>query len=145
MSEKVNSEVGSRKEKQDETFVEHAHPSMFDDEKAVRSQGDYSGAVAKTDPREIQLVRKLDMRMMPIVWAMYFLNYVGSRAPCQLFRLLILKHRSIAMLLRVHVLMDWKTISDSRDHSTIPASPFCSLGMSTSACAKRQLTNDSDT
>lgn len=86
MSEKVNRGVPSQeKEKQDEAFVEHAHSGMFDDEKAVRSQGDYSGAVAKTDPREIQLVRKLDMRMMPIVWAMYFLNYVGSPALCQFF------------------------------------------------------------
>ncbi|KAL4940620.1 hypothetical protein BDV06DRAFT_230211 [Aspergillus oleicola] len=67
-------------EKHDESFVEHARSSMFDDEKGARDQGDYSGAVAKTDPREIKLVRKLDMRMMPIVWAMYFLNYVDRNA-----------------------------------------------------------------
>lgn len=63
-------------EKHTESFVEHA-PSAIDDEKASRARGDYSGAVTKTDPREIKLVRKLDMRVMPIVWAMYFLNYVG--------------------------------------------------------------------
>lgn len=35
--------------------------------------GDYSGAVAKTDPEEMKLVRKLDVRIMTILWAMYFL------------------------------------------------------------------------
>lgn len=43
----------------------------------AKDQGDYSGATAKTDPVEIRLVRKLDMRIMPILWAMYFLNYVS--------------------------------------------------------------------
>jgi hypothetical protein len=36
-------------------------------------KGDYSGAVAKTDEVEIKLVRKLDRRIMPTLWAMYFL------------------------------------------------------------------------
>ncbi|KAL4992197.1 major facilitator superfamily domain-containing protein [Aspergillus falconensis] len=82
MSEKkvtrpVDSEVP---EKHTDSFVEHAQPSAFDDEKASGPQADYSGAVTKTDPREIKLVRKLDMRVMPIVWAMYFLNYVDRNA-----------------------------------------------------------------
>lgn len=47
--------------------------SIHADEKV---QGDYSGATAKVDPVEIKLVRKLDFRIMPILWAMYFLNYV---------------------------------------------------------------------
>lgn len=37
------------------------------------SKGDYSGAVAKTDSVEIKLVRKLDFRIMPTLWGMYFL------------------------------------------------------------------------
>ena len=37
------------------------------------NHGDYSGAVAKTDPKEIALVRKLDMRIMPALFCMYFL------------------------------------------------------------------------
>lgn len=41
-----------------------------------QSGGDYSGAVAKSDPAEISLVRKLDYRIMPTLWSMYFLNYV---------------------------------------------------------------------
>ena len=35
--------------------------------------GDYSGAVAKTDPAEIALVRKLDFRIMPALFCLYFL------------------------------------------------------------------------
>lgn len=35
--------------------------------------GDYSGAVAKSDPKEIALVRKLDRRIMPALFCMYFL------------------------------------------------------------------------
>jgi hypothetical protein len=34
---------------------------------------DYTGAVAKTDPAEIALVRKLDYRIMPALFCMYFL------------------------------------------------------------------------
>ncbi|PYH83747.1 putative pantothenate transporter [Aspergillus uvarum CBS 121591] len=42
--------------------------------------GDYSGATAKTDEVEIRLVRKLDLRIMPILWMMYFLNYLDRNA-----------------------------------------------------------------
>ena len=38
-----------------------------------QENGDYSGAVAKTDQDEINLVRKMDFRIMPTLWAMYFL------------------------------------------------------------------------
>jgi hypothetical protein len=34
---------------------------------------DYTGAVGKTDPAEIALVRKLDYRIMPSLFCMYFL------------------------------------------------------------------------
>ena len=36
---------------------------VFDEKQLVQGR-DYAGAVAKTDPREIKLVRKLDMRIM---------------------------------------------------------------------------------
>jgi hypothetical protein len=39
---------------------------------------DYTGAVAKTDPAEIALVRKLDYRIMPALFCMYFL-YVSTQ------------------------------------------------------------------
>ncbi|EAT90622.2 hypothetical protein SNOG_02410 [Parastagonospora nodorum SN15] len=41
---------------------------------------DYSGAVAKTDPAEIALVRKLDFRIMPALFCMYFLNKLDQNA-----------------------------------------------------------------
>ncbi|KAI1845045.1 hypothetical protein JX266_008838 [Neoarthrinium moseri] len=41
---------------------------------------DYSGAKKKTDPKEIALVKKLDYRIMPSLWAMYFMNYLDRNA-----------------------------------------------------------------
>lgn len=38
---------------------------------------DKFGAAAKTSPDEIALVKKLDRHMMPILWLMYFLNFLG--------------------------------------------------------------------
>lgn len=40
---------------------------------------DYAGASAKTDPAEIALVRKLDYRILPTLFVMYFLNYVDRK------------------------------------------------------------------
>lgn len=55
-------------EKENAMQIESAFP---DDENT--KQGDYSGAVAKTDKAEIALVRKLDLRIMPALFVMYFL------------------------------------------------------------------------
>ena len=41
---------------------------------------DYAGGSAKTNPLEIALVRKLDVRIMPTLWAMYFMNYLDRNA-----------------------------------------------------------------
>ncbi|KAI6785328.1 MFS transporter [Emericellopsis cladophorae] len=41
---------------------------------------DYSGAHEKTDPKEIRLVRKLDRWIMPMLWSMYWLNYLDRNA-----------------------------------------------------------------
>ncbi|KAF2768361.1 MFS general substrate transporter [Teratosphaeria nubilosa] len=41
---------------------------------------DYAGAHDKIDPKEIALVRKLDLFLMPILWIMYFLNYLDRNA-----------------------------------------------------------------
>ncbi|KAJ4986961.1 vitamin H transporter [Stagonosporopsis vannaccii] len=41
---------------------------------------DYSGASAKTNPEEIALVRKLDYRIMPALFCMYFLNKLDQNA-----------------------------------------------------------------
>lgn len=60
-------------------FVEQVESHTFRDLKDVEKNpgADYSGAVAKSDPKEIALVKKLDRRIMPILWAMYFMNYVS--------------------------------------------------------------------
>ncbi|RSL90121.1 hypothetical protein CDV31_015751 [Fusarium ambrosium] len=41
---------------------------------------DKFGSHAKTDPKEIALVKKLDMYLMPILWIMYFLNFLDRNA-----------------------------------------------------------------
>ncbi|KAK4496906.1 hypothetical protein PRZ48_011355 [Zasmidium cellare] len=41
---------------------------------------DYSGAHKKTDPKEIRLVKKLDIWIMPMLWGMYWLNYLDRNA-----------------------------------------------------------------
>ncbi|PVH95490.1 MFS general substrate transporter [Periconia macrospinosa] len=41
---------------------------------------DYSGAHEKTDPAEIALVKKLDRWIMPMLWSMYWLNYLDRNA-----------------------------------------------------------------
>jgi hypothetical protein len=90
-----------------DTQIEHASSLKLGDE-----NGDYSGATAKTDAREIALVRKLDMRIMPIMWAMYFLNYVGDKNGFALTELHSdIKVRLIAMQLPTHVSMASRRIS----------------------------------
>lgn len=56
----------STAEKPSDIHIEESDPKL-------ENGGDYSGAVAKTDPKEIALVKKLDIRIMGILWAMYFL------------------------------------------------------------------------
>ncbi|KAK5949530.1 hypothetical protein OHC33_009336 [Knufia fluminis] len=53
------------------------------DSQTAETKGDYSGAVAKTDKVEIALVKKLDRRILPTLWAMYFLNYLDRNAIAQ--------------------------------------------------------------
>lgn len=55
--------------------------SITDDSNGA--QHDYAGAQAKSDPAEIRLVRKQDLRIMPVLWFMYFLNYVDRGALSQ--------------------------------------------------------------
>jgi len=61
--------------------IEDVAPSEKDlKAEATLDGADYSGAIAKTDPAEIALVRKLDMRVMPALFCMYFL-YVTRNPP----------------------------------------------------------------
>ncbi|KAF4993959.1 hypothetical protein FGRMN_6090 [Fusarium graminum] len=46
----------------------------------VMDKIDKFGAHAKTDPREIALVRKIDWYIMPILWFMYTFNYLDRNA-----------------------------------------------------------------
>ncbi|KAM0408680.1 hypothetical protein ACHAPD_011671 [Fusarium lateritium] len=56
------------------------HEKVLEQNEQNNRSGDYSGATSKTDPAEIALVRKLDRMIMPILWAMYFLNYLDRNA-----------------------------------------------------------------
>ncbi|KAK2016139.1 major facilitator superfamily transporter [Colletotrichum eremochloae] len=66
--------------------VKDAEPQIFEDENPEKpiprntSKVDYSGAQEKTDPKEIALVRKLDKWIMPMLWSMYWLNYLDRNA-----------------------------------------------------------------
>lgn len=73
----VNSKRVSIEPKPQDNFVEMSVTDPVEKGGVLRDpEADYSGAVKKTDPQEIRLVRKLDFRIMPTLWAMYFLNYV---------------------------------------------------------------------
>ncbi|OBT65087.1 hypothetical protein VE03_05197 [Pseudogymnoascus sp. 23342-1-I1] len=63
--------------------VEHAENNLdLADQKVLQNndQLDRFGSYAKVDPVEIALVRKLDIHMMPILWLMYFLNFLDRNA-----------------------------------------------------------------
>jgi hypothetical protein len=62
-------------------------PPDLKSEAITPAVGDYSGAVAKSDPVEIALVKKLDWRIMPTLWCMYFLNYVSTPQIISIFPL----------------------------------------------------------
>ncbi|KAM0326710.1 hypothetical protein ACHAQA_006583 [Verticillium albo-atrum] len=70
-----NAEV--QKSKQDDLLSPVQTEDILKSEPGTR---DYSGAREKTDPREIALVRKLDWWIMPILWLMYWLNYLDRNA-----------------------------------------------------------------
>ncbi|RSL93965.1 hypothetical protein CEP52_012927 [Fusarium oligoseptatum] len=57
-----------------------AHQEYSSEVLDKKTNGDYSGAAAKTDPEEIKLVKKLDLWIMPTLWFMYWLNYLDRNA-----------------------------------------------------------------
>ncbi|CRK22954.1 hypothetical protein BN1708_013559 [Verticillium longisporum] len=59
-----------------DNFVEASIMKGDPEDGLAREGADYSGAVKKTSPEEIALVRKLDWHIMPTLWSMYFLNYM---------------------------------------------------------------------
>ncbi|KZL78399.1 major facilitator superfamily transporter [Colletotrichum tofieldiae] len=76
----------ARNNNNDADKVKDAEPQIFEDENPEkpipRNTGkiDYSGAQEKTDPKEIALVKKLDRWIMPMLWSMYWLNYLDRNA-----------------------------------------------------------------
>ncbi|PVH86174.1 MFS general substrate transporter [Cadophora sp. DSE1049] len=66
----------------DDIGVKGPQQIEFAEEDLKKPQGkvDYSGAQEKTDPREIALVKKLDRWIMPMLWSMYWLNYLDRNA-----------------------------------------------------------------
>lgn len=95
------------------------------------ADADYSGAVKKTSKEEIALVRKLDWRIMPTLWAMYFLNYVSALRFASLLTTTLTRSvwRSwIATPSPKPGLMAWKTTWGSLAPSTTRVSRFSLLG-----------------
>lgn len=62
----------------DEKTIESFHKESQTEE--VKPQLDYAGSHAKFDPAEIKLVRKLDLYILPILWLMYWLNFLDRNA-----------------------------------------------------------------
>ncbi|KAL4954019.1 major facilitator superfamily domain-containing protein [Aspergillus filifer] len=58
----------------------HREDTIDQEKERQQNVTDYSGAHEKTDPAEIRLVRKLDIWIMPILWLMYWLNYLDRNA-----------------------------------------------------------------
>ncbi|KAJ3557840.1 hypothetical protein NPX13_g9846 [Xylaria arbuscula] len=59
--------------------LEHCDDNRDDLKKEI-GQPDRFGSYAKVDPKEIALVRKLDLYMLPALWLMYFLNFLDRNA-----------------------------------------------------------------
>jgi MFS family permease len=69
----------------DSTKDKRNDAEMFEDvgpEKPIPTAEKYDrfGAHEKTDPKEIALVKKLDRWIMPMLWSMYWLNYLDRNA-----------------------------------------------------------------
>lgn len=70
------------KEKNDISMLERAptRDTEFLKSVPIVDKVDQFGAHEKTDPREIALVKKLDRWIMPMLWSMYWLNYLDRNA-----------------------------------------------------------------
>jgi len=112
-------------------MCEHAEKGISLKEEGVMTGNlDYSGATAKSDPLEISLVKKLDYRIMPTLWAMYFLNYVSCirlshvhwqrRSDCSI--------SLTVMQSQVHDLTISRRTWGLSDRNITPVFLYCSLG-----------------
>ncbi|THU88574.1 MFS general substrate transporter [Dendrothele bispora CBS 962.96] len=64
------------------SVIEQIEKASVDDVPSDRDQYDGSG-LNRSNSAERKLVKKLDMRIMPSLWAMYFLNYLDRSAIAQ--------------------------------------------------------------
>ncbi|KAF2790438.1 MFS general substrate transporter [Melanomma pulvis-pyrius CBS 109.77] len=68
-------------EKRDQVLMlEHQETNDIVKPVPIIEKQDVFGSHEKTDPREIALVKKLDRRIMPMLWSMYWLNYLDRNA-----------------------------------------------------------------
>lgn len=89
--------MDSKRDSKGDLPLEHSASHIEVDEKQQHVQRDYSGAIVSVDPLEQRLVRKLDWRIMvsatlqlsdqselmdfqPVLWIMYWLNYLDRNA-----------------------------------------------------------------
>ncbi|KAL2209429.1 major facilitator superfamily transporter [Sarocladium strictum] len=63
--------------KQNDKTSEHA---VVKGSALIEGEFDRFGSYEKTDPKEIALVKKLDRWIMPMLWSMYWLNYLDRNA-----------------------------------------------------------------
>ncbi|EKG18707.1 Major facilitator superfamily domain general substrate transporter [Macrophomina phaseolina MS6] len=60
--------------------IEHIETTDADLVKPKMEKVDEFGAHSKTDPKEIAVVKKIDFYMLPILWLMYFMNFLDRNA-----------------------------------------------------------------
>ncbi|KAF4304818.1 putative mfs transporter protein [Botryosphaeria dothidea] len=60
--------------------IEHVETTDADLVKPKLEKVDEFGAHSKTDPKEIAIVKKIDWYMLPILWLMYFMNFLDRNA-----------------------------------------------------------------
>ncbi|KAF9894713.1 hypothetical protein FE257_006603 [Aspergillus nanangensis] len=56
------------------------HVELAEKPSGATPEYDKFGSFEKVDPKEIALVKKIDLYMMPILWLMYFLNFLDRNA-----------------------------------------------------------------
>ncbi|KAJ0276588.1 hypothetical protein COL26b_008692 [Colletotrichum chrysophilum] len=81
----TNVHTGRPDSPQDKVGVNQMEHVLTTDDPALMKQPaiekvDEFGAHTKTDPREIALVKKIDWYILPILWVMYFLNFLDRNA-----------------------------------------------------------------
>ncbi|OJI96304.1 hypothetical protein ASPVEDRAFT_48535 [Aspergillus versicolor CBS 583.65] len=59
---------------------DHSHDKPWANHQESPETADWTGSQKKSDPAEIRLVRKIDFVMMPVLWIMYWFNYLDRNA-----------------------------------------------------------------